>query len=37
MMEFVAKGDDANTAMDKATSQYGRFADAVKTIDPRHE
>ncbi|GAB6167631.1 iron-sulfur cluster assembly scaffold protein [Clostridium carnis] len=37
MMEFVAKGMDANEAMEKATGQYGRFDDAVRTIDPRHE
>lgn len=37
MMEMVAKGMDANEAMEKATGQYGRFDDAVKTIDPRHE
>lgn len=37
MMEFIAKGDDAATALDKATGSYGRYADAVKTIDPRQE
>jgi NifU-like protein involved in Fe-S cluster formation len=37
MMEFVAKGMSANDAMVKSTSQYGRFDDAVKFIDPRHE
>jgi len=37
MMEFVAKGKSANEAMEDATSQYGRFDDAVKFIDPRHE
>jgi NifU-like protein involved in Fe-S cluster formation len=37
MMEMVAKGESANDAMVKATSQYGRFDDAVKYIDPRHE
>ncbi len=37
MMEFVAKGKSANEAMEDATSQYGRFDDAVKYIDPRHE
>lgn len=37
MMEMVAKGMDANEAMEKATGQYGRFDEAVKTIDPRHE
>lgn len=37
MMEMVAKGMSANEAMEKATGQYGRFDDAVRTIDPRHE
>ncbi|WP_300385040.1 hypothetical protein [Clostridium sp.] len=37
MMEMIAKGIDANEAMEKATGQYGRFNEAVKTIDPRHE
>ena len=37
MMEFVAKGMSANEAMEKAAGQYGRVADAVKLIDPRHE
>lgn len=37
MMEMVAKGMSANEAMEKATGQYGRFDEAVKTIDPRHE
>jgi NifU-like protein involved in Fe-S cluster formation len=37
MMEMVAKGMDANEALKKATGQYGRYDEAVKTIDPRHE
>lgn len=37
MMEMVAKGMTADEAMTKATSQYGRFDDGVKFIDPRHE
>ena len=37
MMEMVAKGMNANEAMEKATGQYGRFDEAVRTIDPRHE
>ena len=36
-MEIIGKGMDANEAMEKATGQYGRVADAVKLIDPRHE
>ena len=37
MMDMVKKGEDANEAIKKATSTYGRFTDAVKYIDPRHE
>lgn len=37
MMDSVKKGVDANEALAKATSTYGRFAEAVKVIDPRHE
>ncbi|MBC2580602.1 iron-sulfur cluster assembly scaffold protein [Clostridium sp. DJ247] len=37
MMEMIGKGMDANEAMEKATSQYGRFDEAAKVIDPRHE
>ncbi|MBB6622165.1 iron-sulfur cluster assembly scaffold protein [Clostridium gasigenes] len=36
MMEFVAKGMEANEALVKATGQYGRFDEAVRVIDPRH-
>ncbi len=36
-MDAVKKGTDANEALKAATSNYGRFADAVKYIDPRHE
>ena len=35
MTDFIKKGDDANTAWEKACGQYGRVADAVKIIDPR--
>ena len=35
MMDFIKAGDDANTAFEKASGQYGRVADAVKLIDPR--
>ena len=35
MTDFIKKGDDPNTAWDKASGQYGRVADAVKLIDPR--
>ncbi|OPY59286.1 MAG: hypothetical protein A4E55_00274 [Pelotomaculum sp. PtaU1.Bin035] len=37
MMEMVAKGIDANEAMQKAIGEYGRYDEAVKYIDPRHE
>ncbi|MHC4884369.1 MAG: iron-sulfur cluster assembly scaffold protein [Planctomycetota bacterium] len=37
MMENIRKGMDPGEALTKATSTYGRFADAVKTIDPRAE
>lgn len=37
MMDDIKKGTDANEALKKATSKYGRFDDAVKIIDPRHE
>ena len=37
MTDFIKKGDDPNTAYEKACGQYGRVADAVKIIDPRVE
>ena len=37
MMEWIAKGTDANEALKKATSTYGRYKDAAKYIDPRHQ
>ena len=37
MTDFIKKGDDPNTAYEKAKGQYGRVADAVKIIDPRQE
>ena len=37
MADFMKKGDDANTAFEKASGQYGRVADAVTIIDPRKE
>ena len=36
-MDAVKKGVDANEALAKATGTYGRFAEAAKVIDPRHE
>ena len=37
MTDFIKKGDDPNTAYEKAKGQYGRVEDAVKIIDPRQE
>ncbi len=37
MMDFIKAGDDAGTALSKASGQYGRIADAVRFIDPRKE
>ena len=37
MMNMIKKGTDANEALKKATGTYGRFAEAVKVIDPRNE
>lgn len=36
MMDSIKKGVDANEALTKAKGTYGRFADGVKFIDPRH-
>ena len=37
MMEMIKKGTDPAEALKKCTGTYGRFADAVKYIDPRNE
>ncbi len=37
MMDMIKKGTDANEALKKATSTYGRYSEAAKVIDPRHE
>ena len=37
MMDAVKKGEDANTALEKAKGTYGRFNEAAKYIDPRKE
>ena len=37
MTDFIKKGDDPNTAWEKAQGQDGRVDDAVKIIDPRQE
>lgn len=36
-MKAIGAGKDANEALESAKGNYGRFAEAVKTIDPRHE
>ena len=36
-MDFVKKGIDPKEAREKAKGCYGRFAEAKKYIDPRHE
>ena len=37
MMDFIKKGDDAATALEKAKGHYGQFDNAAKYIDPRQE
>jgi len=37
MIDDVKKGEDANTALEKAKGTYGRFSEAAKYIDPRKE
>ncbi|MGL6175137.1 MAG: iron-sulfur cluster assembly scaffold protein [Cellulosilyticaceae bacterium] len=37
MMDMIKKGVEPAEALQKATGQYGRFDDAVRKIDPRHE
>ena len=37
MMDFIKAGDDANTALQKASGKYGRVDDAVRCIDPRKQ
>ena len=37
MMDFIKKGEDASVALEKASGQYGRVADAARLIDPRKE
>ena len=36
-MDFIKKGIPAEEALEKAKGQYGRFDEAAKVIDPRHE
>lgn len=37
MMDMIKKGTEANEALKKATGKYGRFDEAPKYVDPRHE
>jgi len=37
MMEMIHQGTSANDALVKATSRYGRFDEAIRIINPRHE
>ncbi|MDD4839974.1 MAG: iron-sulfur cluster assembly scaffold protein [Clostridia bacterium] len=37
MMEMIKKGTSPEEALKKCTASYGRFATAVKYIDPRNE
>lgn len=37
MLDLIKKGVDANEAYQKSMGTYGRFDDAVRTIDPREE
>ena len=37
MMDMISGGMDANEALEKVKSSYGRFADGVKFVNPRHE
>ena len=37
MMDNIVKGMDPAAALAKATGTYGRFAEAVKVINPRKE
>lgn len=37
MMEMITEGTEAAEALEKAKSTYGRFTEAVKYVNPRHE
>jgi len=37
MMDFIKNGDEPIKAIEKASGQYGRVADAAKLIDPRKQ
>ena len=36
-MDYLKQGIPAEEALEKAKGQYGRFDEAAKYIDPRHE
>ncbi len=36
MMEMIGQGVEAKDALERATSTYGRFNEAARTINPRH-
>lgn len=36
-MDFIASGVEAAEAIKRSTSTYGRFEEAARTINPRHE
>lgn len=37
MMEYIKNGEEANQALERSKGMYGRFDEAVSTIDPRKE
>lgn len=37
MMAMIQQGMDANEALAKATASYGRFGEAARVINPRHQ
>ena len=37
MMDLIKGGKEAGEALEAATDKYGRFDDAVRTVDPRQE
>ena len=37
MMEAIKKGEDTKVAYEKSVGSYGRFDNAAKYIDPRHQ
>lgn len=37
MMDLIARGEDANEALKKASGEFGRFREAKRVINPRNE